>query len=359
MLAGSGTFVSFPEARLFEDFEHWLQNWTANEVETDFLEMVQDVSLTSAAAVLESSEGNISFSPLAYYFQLASLWEASAGETKNQIGTLLKTKIIDRVREQSGNLYRLVYSDNEVGRQKIANSFWLNESSDVRFHADYRESMARDFYTETGITRFGQDLSNSVMNEWIVAHTDHQHESASREHTDDSLTFISTFQFHDQWIERFDPEATTSSAFYLADGQWVQTSYLQKRAFTPMHDSPAGFMRAELLLKNGNHMVIVLPDDGVDLDHLVSDRQSLLRTLEEGETTYAEIAWQIPTFSIETNLDLKTATSQLAFEALFTEKADFSPLLSESRPLGDMRQLSSIYLSEEGVSTRNFLPIPT
>ena len=76
-------------------------------------------------------------------------------------------------------------------------------------------------------------------------------------------------------------------------------------------------------------------------------------------TTYAELAWRVPTFSLTTDLDLADATRRLGLEDIFTDAADFSSLLSQSVPLSDLRQLSAISITEHGVSTDSFLPLPT
>lgn len=358
VLAVADQQVVFPEASDFDDFDRWLENWTENAIEADFLEMVQEVSIEAAAAVLAGAETSVSFSPLAYYFQLAALREAS-GDKANRLSEHLKTSHIQDVHEQSSNLYRLVYSDNEVGRQKIANAFWLNEDSAASFHSELSGTLAADLYTDSKVAAFGAPMADTLMNEWIFEQSGGQIDATVETKSDDRLSFISTFQFYDEWIDSCNPEEITGGPFYLSDGRTEDTSYLHKRVFSPLHRSPEGFFRSELQLKNDNHMVIVLPDEGIAIDDLVGQGETLLSTLEDGDTTYAELAWQIPTFSLTTNLDLEDATRRLGLGDVFSEDADFSSLLDQRVPLSELRQFSSISISEHGVSTESFLPIPT
>jgi len=350
--------VVFPEASGFDDFDNWLENWTENAIEADFLEMVQEVSIEAAAAVLAGSEASVSFSPLAYYFQLAALSKV-AGDENNRLSERLKTSAIQKVHEQSGNLYRLVYADNEVGKQKISNAFWLNEDTSSSFQTDVREDLATELYTDSKAAAFGTPEADTRLNEWIVDQAGGQIDVHINTKVDDRLAFISAFQFYDEWIDSCNPEETTVDAFYLSDGSSEDTTFVHKLVFSPLHRSPQGYVRSELQLKNGNHMVIVLPDEGVDIDDLVTHGDTLRTALEEGDTTYAELAWQVPTFSLTTDLDLADATRRLGLEDIFTDAADFSSLLSQSVPLSDLRQLSAISITEHGVSTDSFLPLPT
>ena len=220
-----------------------------------------------------------------------------------------------------------VYADNEVGKQKISNAFWLNEDTSSSFQTDVREDLATELYTDSKAAAFGTPEADTRLNEWIVDQAGGQIDVHINTKVDDRLAFISAFQFYDEWIDSCNPEETTVDAFYLSDGSSEDTTFVHKLVFSPLHRSPQGYVRSELQLKNGNHMVIVLPDEGVDIDDLVTHGDTLRTALEEGDTTYAELAWQVPTFSLTTDLDLADATRRLGLEDIFTDTADFSSLL--------------------------------
>lgn len=332
------TNVIYPAPRRFDDFDNWLENWTENAVEADFFASVEGLTMEAAASQLALTKGNVSFSPLAFYFAFAALESDALDSTT-----------------ETGNLYRLTYDDNEVGRQKTANTLFLNDKQDVSF-TDLSDAWTEAFYTEHVALPYGDRSSDTFLQEWLARVSDGQLESTLELEATAGLTLLNTFTFFDEWVDLSEIE-NAAAPFFKKDGTSTETTYVKSRAFTPLHVG-SSFTRAEKLLKNGNHMVIVLPHADSDVRDVVVDGETLRATLESGDTTYAQVDWRLPTFFIQSDLDLKPIVEALGLSTRFSEATPFS-ILSEPTKLDQWRHMTAIELTAQGISTTSFKSIPT
>ena len=114
------------------------------------------------------------------------------------------------------------------------------------------------------------------------------------------------------------------------------------------------FSAIELSLENNGEMRIILPDEGVSPQELLSDEQVLeYITKYNGYENYkfVSVNMSVPKFDVSSEIDLKDGLSQLGITDIFdSEKADFSPL---SENLGNValskaQHDSRVMIDEEG-----------
>ena len=76
---------------------------------------------------------------------------------------------------QSGNLYRLLYTDNEIGKLKIANSLWLDDDMNgepIEFKKSFVKNAAENFYASSHSVDFADaDTTEKAMTKWVFDNT--------------------------------------------------------------------------------------------------------------------------------------------------------------------------------------------
>lgn len=350
--------VIFPDGYGFEDFEAREKVFQANPVSEAFSESVNSFSYLLAAKTLTDMKENITFSPLSLYFALALSASGADGETREALFDLLALEDSDDFAEQNGNFFRRLYTDDEIGRLKIANSVWLaNEfdGKDVHFKQDFLDEARSQFYTDAFRVDFKTPEAGELIGEWIKTYTDGQLTPEIKTFDDQIMTILNTIYYQDEWIDRFNADSTKPGTFYLASGDNVEVDY--------MHEKTSGsfvrtenYARASRQLKHG-YMTFVLPNEGVSVQDLVRDEQTLKKTLTGGTYSYGELIWQVPKFDLTSDLDLAEHLKSLGLSALFEKDADFSKMIDHQAFITDIKQQSRVAIDENGVSAAAFTRI--
>jgi hypothetical protein len=87
---------------------------------------IREFYKASIAEMLKTGEGeNTVYSPANVYMALAMLAEATGGESRAQILSLLGAEEISEVREMAEALWMLSYEPGEKGTTMLANSIWF------------------------------------------------------------------------------------------------------------------------------------------------------------------------------------------------------------------------------------------
>ena len=123
----SVTQVKEPEAVSAEDFERRSQVRENNPVSGEFVSAAQAFSYDSAARLLAEGTENRNYSPLSLYYALALAAQGAEGKTEEEMLAVLGMMDKDELAAQCGNLYRLLYTDHEYSRLKLANSLWTQQ----------------------------------------------------------------------------------------------------------------------------------------------------------------------------------------------------------------------------------------
>lgn len=134
--SGSIASPDYPKSIAFDDYDGKLLVRQNNQLEDSFSNALKEFSYKSASKILENQTENIIYSPVSLYMALSLAGAGAAGETQKEILSVLGTgdNKADFLSEQNSRLFRLLYSDNEIGKLKIANSLWLNKGT--RFNKD-------------------------------------------------------------------------------------------------------------------------------------------------------------------------------------------------------------------------------
>lgn len=357
---GAALDVIYPKAYAFDDYDTRIKVLEQNPVDDSFLEALDDFSYNTGALVLADKGKNISYSPLSLYYALAVAATGAGGDTRDQLLAVLGVPDPQALAEQCGNLYRLIYRDNEIGKLKIANSVWLDNDMDgdpVSFKDAFLKGAAENFYASCHSVDFSDERTGKAMARWVSDNTNGKLSPEIDTDPDQILAILNTVYYCDQWIDRFNRDQTAEDTFYLSNGGEVKVDFMNKTFPSSVFSKGEGFTRSSLALKNAGRMSFILPDDGISPYELLASPERMREVFEGGETLSGEVVWKIPKFSFGSRLELTDVLKNLGVISAFLPDADFSGITDHMAFITDVRQETHIAIDEDGVEASAFTRI--
>ena len=354
---GQGNVIAkavYPESIAFDDYDAKREVLDSNPSDEAFSESVNGFSYRTASLVMTGSEGNVNFSPLSLYYALAVAASGAEGETAEELLSLLGAKDTESLSSACGNFYRRLYTDNKIGKLKIANSLWIDGS--FACNTDFAENAARNFYASSFIADFADAGTAKEMSRWISENTGGVLAPEINLNKSQVFSIINTVYFKDEWTSRFDPSATEAGDFYT-DGGTVQCSYMNSDFASAGFVKGDGFTRSSLGLKNGGEMVFILPDKGISARELVSSPEKLETAFRDGESSWGRVVWQIPKFDFGTSLELTDTLKACGISSAFDKSADFGGITDGPLFISRISQDTRIAIDENGVEAASFTKI--
>ncbi|WP_313758737.1 serpin family protein [Tissierella sp.] len=354
------TEVIYPKAYAFDDYDNWRKIIDENPVDDNTIRVINDFAYKTGSLILKESEKNINYSPLSLYYSLALATTGAKAETEMELLNLLGMPDNQTLSEECGNLYRLLYKDNEIGKLKIANSIWLGKEINgqpVAFKDTFIENVVKNFYASSYNVDFSHKETGRTMSNWIAENTNGTLIPDIETNPQQILSIINTVYFYDQWINRFDKEKTLKDVFYLLNEGEVKVDFMNQTFGSAGFSKGTNFTRAGLGLKNGGRMVFILPDEGISTYELLSSPEQIKEIFEEGKDFHGEVVWKIPKFNFDSQLKLKDKLEALDIKLAFAPNADFTGITSHMAYISQIQQQTRISIDEEGVEASAFTQI--
>ncbi len=352
--------VLYPKAYAFDDFDARIRIGEENPVDDSFMAALNEFSYRTGSLILEGAGENMNYSPLSLYYALSLAASGARGDTEAELLALLGVPDRGFLSEQCGNLYRVLYRDNEIGRLKIANSLWMDDDMNgepVVFKEDFVRQAAENFYAASHSVDFAGDAAGEAMAKWISANTNGTLTPEIKTDPEQILSILNTVYFYDQWIDRFDESKTAAGPFHLSDGTDVSCDFMNQAFGSAGFARGESFTRAGLALKNGGQMVFVLPDEGISPCSLLASPEQMREIFEGGKDGYGQVTWKIPRFSFGSALELVDVLKALGVSAAFAADADFTGITDHLAFISDVHQETHIAIDEKGVEASAFTRI--
>ena len=353
--------VEYPEAVGFDDYEAKYAIREANQITDSFANAFDDFAYQTASSLLnDNADTNVNYSPLSLYYALAVAASGAEGQTQQELLDLLGVADADTLAEQCGNLYRLLYTDNEVSQLKIATSLWLDNEvngQEITFKDSFLDGATSNFYVSAYSVDFAEQAAGEAMAAWVTENTNGMLTPQITTDAEQLLSILNTVYFYDQWIDRFDASETAADTFYLADSSSVECDFMNQTFASSSYVRGNNYTRSQLALKNSGSMIFVLPDEGVDVASLVSSPDVLQEVLTGGEGVSGEVIWQIPKFSFGFSANLADMLHSLGINAAFNTDADFSGITDAMAFISGINQETHIAIDENGVEASAFTQI--
>lgn len=354
-IGGAVLAVVFPTAYAFDDYEAKHSAIDQNPVDEGFLSATRDFSYQTAAQLLSAQGENANYSPLSLYYALSMTAAGAQGDTAQELLQLLGVSDQATLATQCGNLYRQLYTDNAIGKLKIANSLWLDDES--VWKDAFVKTSATQFYAEAHSVNFADAATGKAMGRWIAANTGGTLTPQITTTPQQILSILNTVYFKDEWVSRFDKANTKANAFYLSDGSKVQTDFMHQKFASAGFSIGEGFTRAQLSLKNSGSMVFILPDEGITPQSLLATPDKAKAAFEGGTDSHGEVVWQVPKFRFGSQFSLPETLKALGVQMAFSPNADFRAMTDGTAFISDVRQETHIAIDENGVEASAFTRI--
>ncbi len=350
----------YPEAIGFSDHKTARANREANPISAAAKKALSQFAYKTAVPILNTATANACYAPVSLYFALALAGSGASDKTQNELLALLGFASAAKLSEQSGNLYRQLYADNEITQLKIANALWLDDEYDgqpVHFKEPFVENAMDAFYSALFKVDFSQESTGQAMARWIADATNQTLNPTFEPNPDMIMSIINTIYFRDEWITSFDASLTQPDTFHLADGRTVTCEFMNRNKSLGTFSKGDGFTRSALPLKSNASMIFILPDADTALADLLSRPARLKDVFEAGQEVYGQITWKIPKFTCDSQFDLIDTLKALGVRAAFEQTADFSGITDHQAYISSIVQNTHITIDENGVEASAFSKI--
>lgn len=347
----------YPKSILFDDYESKFSVGEKNTVDNGFTNSVNYFSYKTLSKILSNQTKNISYSPVSLYMALAIAGTGANGATQDEIFSALGVsgKGIDFLSKQNGNLFRSIYSDNEIGKLKIANSLWLQKDTHIK--DAFINNTVQNFYTSVYNVNFSEKSAAELMSKWISENTNGKLSPKINISKEEVLSIINTIYLKDEWVDKFDIDKTKSDSFNLGDGSKVKCDFMNRTYEAYRFVKGDGFTSSSLGLKNSGSMIFVLPDKGVKMDDLFSTPEKVALLFNEDLGENGKVIFKIPKFSFGSNFDLNDTLKSMGVISAFKLKADFSGMTNDKIFISKIKQQTHITIDEKGVEAAAFTSI--
>ena len=348
--------IRYPKSPSIEDYDAQITISDNNPIDPTMLNGYADFSQESFSAILKTASDNVSYSPLSLYYPLMLTLQASKGNTAEQLQTLLHVNRSDNAKDM-GNLYRRLYTDNESGQMKIANSLWIQNAYPVK--DEFIEAANKQFYAAAYIVDFSQSKTADLMAAWIREHTNANLSPSIR--TDESMrmAILNAIYYKARFHTVFDKKKTKKDTFYAQDGK-VAADFMHQNMDSHFFIDNKDYAATSLALSNSTSLTLVLPKEGKDLRKLM-EQKGFLQNLLEDDGDGAEfgiVNLSLPKFKIHSKLLLADTLKAMGVTSLFDTAAELDGITDE-KPLfvSNIQQETSIALDEEGVEASAYTEI--
>ncbi len=315
------------------------------------------------AQVLGSAKTkNALYSPLNVYLALAMLTETTAGDSRQQLLTLLGEKDLKSLRTRVQKLFTANYQDDGVCTSLLANSLWMNEA--VTYNQKTVDTLAKKHYAWAFSGQPGSDQMNKALQAWINEQThDLLKDQAASLTLDPStvLALVSTIYFKASWSDQFEESATKKQTFHAPAGDKKVDMMHKTESFG--YYTGKNFTAVALPLRNSGYMWFFLPNEGTDAAALASDKQvlnALLDTDNYKNFSYPLVKLTLPKMDAVSDMDLIKDLKKLGVNDVFSPaKGNFQPLMEDADGVfvSQVKHAARVKTDEEGVEAAAFTAI--
>lgn len=319
----------------------------------DKLPDVTEFTAETTAQLFAERDENTVYSPVNLYMALAMLSEATAGDTRAEVIDLMGT---DDPRTAANALWKMIYTDGR-GKTLAANSMWSGEIWPVK--QELANTLAQHYYADTFTVPMGTAEADGAMHNWLNEHTEGLLEDAVEGiQTDPNtiLTLMSTLYFEHMWSDKFEEHFTAPDRFTQADGTELETDFMHDGGTGAWYRGDNYVMAARAFQDDGGRMLLILPDEGVLPEQLLTDKEALHEILTAGLDNYSRIEWSVPKFDVNSDLELTDQLKALGIEKAFDANvSDFTPINEDvDIELSQVQHAARVKIDENGCTAAAF-----
>ena len=310
---------------------------------------------------------NVFYSPLSISTALGMVLAGSNGTTKNQIMSTMMSGMETGSNSSQLNLINQMFEEiiknYSVSNQRIlANKLFVDQEFNVK--KSFENVIKNNFMAEISARSLSDQSIVTAINNWVDNNTNGLIKSIINAPFDDQtkLIILNAIYFKGKWVRTFDKKSTFERSFNNIDGTNSSVKMMSKRDdFKYLANNHHDYSMIELPYRsemNGTSpsnasMVIVLPNQDNGILSILSNQSKMASVKEDiknvGQRYPNEIKLQLPTFSLETEYDLKDKLSKIGIKDLFdSSKCDLSGIADGGIFVSDVMHKAKVIVNEEG-----------
>ncbi len=302
--------------------------------------------------MIGSKNENTAFSPLNIYFALGMLAEITDGSSREQILKLLGIDSIEELRKKADALWNANYCNDGAYISILADSLWLRD--DMEYNSATVKALAEIYHASAYRGEMGSEAFNNAFMTWLNEQTGGllKDEIASLEFDPDTILAIaSTVYFRAKWQSWFNATNTKQDTFHAVSGD-ILCDYMHKRQSMTYYWSEK-FSAIKLSFEGGGGMWLLLPDENISFDELLSDSKvfELCSGAQWDNSRSIIVNLSLPKFDLTSKHDLTETLKDLGITAVFDPaESDFSPFIvnSDDVRVSQAEHTARVTIDEEG-----------
>lgn len=309
---------------------------------------------------LSDSDGrNVMYSPLNVYMALAMVAETAQGDSRQQILDLLEAEDIESLRTQAHAIWNANHQDDGITTSLLASSLWLDES--LSYNKELLDILADNYYASVYQGEMGSDEYNDALRTWINEQTGGllKNELSGVVEllpADAILSLATTVYFKDQWAAKFDEKDTYKERFYTPMG-YKDIDFMHDTIMSMPYYKGDDFSSVIKGMGGGNEMYFIRPDDGVDVDDLLSDKELysyIMSEKNDENMRYSKVNLSIPKFDVSSELDITEGLQNIGIRDCFNPSGTDFNVFSDTDNntnvyISDIQHTARVKIDEKGV----------
>lgn len=338
-----------------EDYDKWRESVSAQQRDLSFAPELQEFYGKSIISFLSDSEGeNKIISPLNIYMALSMLSEVTDGESREEIMSLINCPDVNTLRQRASDLWNAHYRRDGATSLTLANSLWLRNG--YEYNDETLKALADNYYASSYKGEMGSEEYDQLLRNWLSEQSEGLLENSAQGESFDPSTVLalaSSVCYRAKWGDEFDPENTEIGTFHSAEGD--KNADFMHRSFQDKYFWGENFGAVSMAMENGGgSMQFILPDEGTDIDTLLSDAELMNFILSDSQwenNKYLIINLALPKFDVESELDLIDGLKSMGVKKVFNDaEADFSSISdADNLYLSKVKHAARVAVDEEGV----------
>ena len=318
-------------------------------------------ALQTSTLLWDDVDTNLVYSPLSLYLTLGMVLEASAGETYEEIASLLAMDSLDQLRNQMQTYYQHFYAD-EWDDNQLLSRLRLHQAmffqDDLPIEENYQNVLTNHYYAEL----FSSDFSNQAkqgISDWINERTFNFLDVKPEDLGVSSETVMALYQTYyllSNWKQPFENSFHYQAAFNEGKLQVRNDHTFMKKGVS---DSPL-WQHEDFTLAGdrayGNQTVYYLiPENEQSLEDVWQEYQSDIMGFTKNPSL-SDFYLHIPKTKVTTKTSLKPLLEDLGMIKAFTNEADFSKA-SPNLFIESIQQEAGFALNENGVEAAAYTEV--
>lgn len=293
---------------------------------------------------------NLFVSPLSLHMALGMLLNGADGETAAEIRSALKVEGIDDL--ELNQAYKALQEglpkvDPQV-QLSLANSVWCKK--DFQVHSSFIKVL-KDWFNADAATLEFNDAGLNRINQWASDKTNGKIKKVIEEFgADDVMLLMNALYFKGDWKHKFDLENTTDGSFKLLAGGQKQVKMMKLNASLKLAQT-SDFSAVELPYANGKYnFTLLLPHENKSaLEVAKGLTTQSWESLNSGLFRDELVSLQLPKFTLDYDVQLKSTLQKMGIERAFSSSSDFLKISNDDRlRVSRVKQNTYLGLDEEG-----------